>query len=148
MKKSVIHRGGTEFGHSRMLLTGIQARPQLDPRLRHSGVTPLGSQPHVPDTRPSCWGQPILPLSVLRGHEKKSKHHQNCNFGPNYNQILATADFREKGFFLTTRASAVSIVHFIDWTNSGCYVPHHDCWSKVFAFVFVSILGECLTQRG
>jgi hypothetical protein len=89
VEKSVIHRGGTEFGHSRMLLAGIQARPELDPQLRHSGVTPLGSQPHVPDTRPSCWGQPILPLSVLR-------------------------------------ASAVSIVHFLDWASSGCYVPHHD----------------------
>jgi hypothetical protein len=28
--------------HSRMLLSGIQARPELDPRLKHSGVTPLG----------------------------------------------------------------------------------------------------------
>jgi hypothetical protein len=27
---------------SRMLLSGIQARPELDPRLKHSGVTPLG----------------------------------------------------------------------------------------------------------
>ena len=25
-----------------MLLAGIQARPELDPRLKHSGVTPLG----------------------------------------------------------------------------------------------------------
>jgi hypothetical protein len=24
-----------------MLLSGIQARPELDPRLKHSGVTPL-----------------------------------------------------------------------------------------------------------
>jgi hypothetical protein len=28
--------------HSRMFLSGIQAAPKLDPRLRHSGVTALG----------------------------------------------------------------------------------------------------------
>ena len=28
--------------HSRMLLAGIQGKPELDPRLKHSGVTPLG----------------------------------------------------------------------------------------------------------
>src|SRR6516162_2817547 len=27
--------------HSRMLLAGIQAKSELDPRLKHSGVTPL-----------------------------------------------------------------------------------------------------------
>ena len=30
-----------------MLLAGIQARPELDPRLKHSGVTPLGLAPYV-----------------------------------------------------------------------------------------------------
>jgi hypothetical protein len=53
--KSGIHHRGLEFRHSRMLLAGppqdfgrirplaeIQARQELDPRLRHSGVTPLG----------------------------------------------------------------------------------------------------------
>jgi hypothetical protein len=43
--------------HSRMLLSGIQARPELDPRLRHSGVT-LGINPH------RCV---LIPVSLLRG---------------------------------------------------------------------------------
>ena len=40
-----IHRIGAEHAelrHSRTLLAGIQARPELDPRLKHSGMTPLG----------------------------------------------------------------------------------------------------------
>jgi hypothetical protein len=32
----------SEVCHSRILLSGIQARLELDPRLKHSGVTPLG----------------------------------------------------------------------------------------------------------
>ena len=38
-----------------MLLSGIQARPELDPRLRHSGVTPLGQLLSLcSDTRQRC----------------------------------------------------------------------------------------------
>jgi len=48
-------------------------------------------------------------LCELRGHEKKSKNHQNCYFGLNKIKYLQTADFREKGFFLTTCVSVVKI---------------------------------------
>ena len=38
-----IYRRGAEYAlrHSRMFLAGIQARSELDPRLKHSGVTTL-----------------------------------------------------------------------------------------------------------
>jgi hypothetical protein len=49
-----IQRRGAEyvgFRHSRMLLAGIQARPELDPRRKHSGMTPLGLAALCSDTR-------------------------------------------------------------------------------------------------
>ena len=48
----------TKVRHSRMLLAGIQARPGLDPRLKHSGVTPLGINSH---------GYVLIPRSFLWG---------------------------------------------------------------------------------
>jgi len=71
-KKSSTHRGGaehTKVRHSRMLLAGIQARPELDPRLRHSGVTLLGLAALCSDTRKLLQGSlfasvPSAPLSV------------------------------------------------------------------------------------
>jgi hypothetical protein len=49
-------------------------------------------------------------LGDLCGHEKKSKNHQKLQILPERNQVFATADFCEKGFFLTSCASAVSSV--------------------------------------
>jgi hypothetical protein len=37
----------TKIRHSRMLLAGIQASPELDPRLKHSGVDALDRSPHL-----------------------------------------------------------------------------------------------------
>jgi len=39
--------------------------------------------------------------------EKKSKNHQKLQILPERNQILATADFCEKGFFLTSYVAVV-----------------------------------------
>jgi hypothetical protein len=50
--------------------------------------------------------QKLLTLRPPRSSEKIQS--QKSKILPERNQVLATADFCEKGFFLTTRASAVN----------------------------------------
>jgi hypothetical protein len=56
-----------EVRHSRMLLAGIQGKPELGPRLKHSGVTLLGTVP--PPQQPIFKGV-ILDLTLAPHNTK------------------------------------------------------------------------------
>ena len=56
----------TEFRHSRMFLAGIQAKPELDPRLERSGVTPLRLLALSSDIQQFSAERSIPPLGAQR----------------------------------------------------------------------------------
>src|SRR4029453_11519315 len=47
----------------------------------------------------ACRAATSIPLRDLRGHEKKSKNHQNCNFGLNKIKYLQLRIFAKRDFF-------------------------------------------------